>query len=102
MLTVGTCMGPSLRSAAHLRNLLVRRSASGFPPVWQVAQYCRLESANDTSRTTSPHTGHALPVLPCTARLDFFSTLSSLIAQPSARCQAAESTSRIAERSAEH
>ena len=32
----------------------IRRSASGLPPVWQVAQYWRLESANDTSLQYCP------------------------------------------------
>ena len=48
-------------SWAHFNSLDSRRSANGFPPVWQVGQYCRLESANDTSRTTSPHTGQVSP-----------------------------------------
>src|SRR3712207_7896332 len=65
--------------------LLIRRSASGFPPVWQVGQYWRLESAKDTSRTMSPHTGHASPVRPCTARLLFFSLFSSLEDRKSTR-----------------
>ena len=42
-----------------MSSFLIRRSASGLPPVWQVGQYCRLESANDTSRTVSPQTGQA-------------------------------------------
>ena len=46
----------------HLSSLLIRRSASGLPPVWQVGQYCRLESANETSRTVSPQTGQGFPV----------------------------------------
>jgi hypothetical protein len=36
-----------------------RRSARGLPPVWQVGQYWRAESANETSRTVSPQTGQA-------------------------------------------
>ena len=66
----------------HFSSRDIRRSASGLPPVWQVGQYCRLESANDTSRTMSPQTGQGLPVWPCTARWDFFSPLSSLAARP--------------------
>src|SRR5580765_36754 len=62
---VGQVHGVALGYVAHgpilanyyLRNLLVLRSASGLPPVWQVAQYCSEESANDTSRTMSPHVG---------------------------------------------
>jgi len=42
----------------YLSNRDMRRSASSLPPVWQVAQYCSEESANDTSRTVSPQTGH--------------------------------------------
>ena len=38
-----------------------------------------------TSRTVSPQTGHFSPVRPCTARLDFFSPLSSLAARPRER-----------------
>src|SRR5699024_1592058 len=44
----------------------ILRSASSFPPVWQVGQYCREESAKETSATVSPHTGQACPVRPCT------------------------------------
>ena len=29
----------------YFSSRLIRRSASGLPPVWQVGQYCRLESA---------------------------------------------------------
>ena len=47
----------------------IRRSARGLPPVWQVAQYCRLESAKLTSRTVSPQTGQGWPVRPCTAQV---------------------------------
>ena len=42
----------------------MRRSASGLPPVWQVAQYWSEESAKETSRTVSPQTGQACPVRP--------------------------------------
>ena len=73
-----------------------RRSASGLPPVWQVGQYCSEESANDTSRTVSPQTGHFSPVRPWTARLDFFSPLSSLAASPRDRSTASPSTPRMA------
>ena len=58
----------------------MRRSASGLPPVWQVGQYWRLESVKLTSRTVSPQTGHASPVRPWTARVDFFSLVSALAA----------------------
>ena len=74
----------------------IRRSASGLPPVWQVGQYCRLESAKLTSRTMSPQTGHFSPVRPCTARLVFFSPLSSLAARPRERSTASPSSSLIA------
>ena len=80
----------------YLSSLLIRRSASGLPPVWQVGQYCRLESANDTSSTVSPQTGHGLPVCPCTARLDFFSPLSSLACRPRERSTASPRVSRTA------
>ena len=43
----------------YFRRRDIRRSASGLPPVWQVAQYCNEQSANDTSRTVSPHTGRS-------------------------------------------
>ena len=76
----------------HLSSLDIRRSASGLPPVWQVAQYCRLESANETSRTMSPQTGHFSPVRPWTARWDFFSPLSSLAARPRERSTASPRT----------
>jgi hypothetical protein len=36
-----------------------RRSARGFPPVWQVGQYCSAESANETSLIVSPQAGHS-------------------------------------------
>src|SRR5690606_26629631 len=75
-------------SKYYLRNLLVRRSASGLPPVWQVGQYCRDESAKETSRTTSPQTGHFSPVWPWTAMWDFFSPLSSEAARPVLRSTA--------------
>ena len=50
----------------------------------------------DTSRTVSPQTGHVSPVRPCTARWDFFSPFSSLIASPRERSTASPSTVRIA------
>src|SRR5829696_2045770 len=80
----------------YFNNFESRRSASGLPPVWQVGQYCSEESANDTSRTVSPQTGHFSPVRPWTARLDFFSPLSSLAASPRERSTASPSTPRMA------
>ena len=62
--------------ARYLRNLLVRRSAKGLPPVWQVAQYRREESAKDTSRTMSPHPGRT-PVRPMDAHARALGVLSS-------------------------
>src|SRR3954471_22006561 len=85
-----------LGSWGYLSSLDNRRSASGLPPVWQVGQYCRLESAKDTSRTVSPHTGHFSPVRPCTAMFDFFSPFSSLAGSPLDRLTASARTSRIA------
>ncbi len=52
----------ALRTAYYFSSRDRRRSASGLPPVWQVGQYCSDESANDTSRTVSPQTGHGWPV----------------------------------------
>ena len=63
---------------------------------WQVGQYCRDESANETSRTVSPQTGQGIPVRPWTARFDFFSPLSSEAASPEERATASPSTCRIA------
>ena len=40
----GTCW-TFFRSTGYLSSRDIRRSASGLPPVWQVGQYCRLESA---------------------------------------------------------
>ena len=59
-----------------------RRSASGLPPVWQVGQYCSDESANETSRMVSPHTGQGCPVRACTRRPLFFSPFRSAAARP--------------------
>src|SRR6478736_7681925 len=80
----------------YFSSLLILRSASGLPPVWQVGQYCRLESAKDTSSTVSPQTGHAWPARPCTARFDFFSPLSSLACSPRDRSTASPRVSRTA------
>ena len=66
----------------HFSSRLIRRSASGLPPVWQVGQYCRLESAKLTSRTVSPQTGHVSPVRPCTARLRLLLALQLARRQP--------------------
>src|SRR5262250_1251011 len=74
----------------------MRRSASGLPPVWQVGQYCNEESANDTSSTVSPQTGHGWPVRPCTRRPDFFSALRSAAARPALRATASRRDSVIA------
>jgi hypothetical protein len=52
----------SCKYGPYFRNLDVLRSARIFPCVWQVGQYCRAVSANETSRTVSPQTGHASPV----------------------------------------
>ena len=51
-------------AAGYFRKRDVRRSARIFPWVWQPGQYCRAVSAKETSRTVSPQTGHASPVLP--------------------------------------
>src|SRR5699024_2663706 len=78
--------GASSRPApgSYLRNLLVRRSASGLPPVWHVAQYCSDESAKLTSRTTSPQTGQASPARPWTRIPARLASLSSLAGLPEA------------------
>ena len=70
----------------YLSSLDIRRSASGLPPVWQVGQYWNDWSANDTSRTVSPQTGHGSPVRACTRSPERFSPLSvgGLLARPSA------------------
>src|SRR5262249_27589104 len=62
-----------------------RRSAGGLPPGWQGGPDGRAESAKETSRITSPQTGHCSPVLPCTASPAFFSFFSSDAASPSDR-----------------
>ena len=72
----------------------MRRSARTCPPVWQVAQYCRLRSANDTSRTTSPHTGQASPVRPWTRIPRRLASLSSAAGLPDDVSTASVSTSR--------
>ena len=88
---------PALRGRAdYLSSLDSRRSASGLPPVWQVAQYCRDESAKDTSRTVSPQTGHGRPVRPCTRNPDFFSALSRAPPGRPSASTASVSVSRIA------
>src|SRR6516162_7910911 len=73
-----------------------RRSASGLPLVWQVGQYCRAESANETSLMVSPHTGHCCPVLPWTRRPLFFSPFRSAAASPAERSTASVSVVLIA------
>ena len=62
----------------------MRRSASGLPPVWQVAQYWSEESAKLTSRTTSPQTGQASPVRPWTRIPARLASLSSAAGLPEA------------------
>src|SRR6516165_3803750 len=80
----------------YLSNRDRRRSASGLPPVWQVAQYCSAESAKDTSRMVSPHTGQGWPARPCTRKPAFFSALRSPAASPADRATASASELRIA------
>jgi hypothetical protein len=46
-------------SSAYFSSRESRRSARGFPPVWQVGQYCSAESANETSLIVSPQAGHS-------------------------------------------
>ena len=46
-------------SSAYFSSRDSRRSARGFPPVWQVGQYCSAESANETSLIVSPQAGHS-------------------------------------------
>src|SRR5690606_14418839 len=74
--------------ARYLRRRDRRRSARGLPPVWQVGQYWRDESANDTSRIVPPHTGHFWPVRACTRRPVFFSPLRSWASRPRDRSTA--------------
>ena len=73
----------------HLSSYLTsrdsRRSASGLPPVWQPGQYWNDRSANDTSRTVSPHTGQGSPVRACTRRPERFSPLSVAAPWPTER-----------------
>src|SRR6476620_5546219 len=88
--------GFSLARMIYFSSFERRRSASFLPPVWQVGQYCREESANDTSAMVSPQTSHFSPVRPCTRRPDFFSPFRSLAANPSARLMAADSSHLIA------
>ena len=64
---------PSHRRQPYLSSRDSRRSASTLPPVWQVGQYWNDLSANDTSRTVSPHTGHGRPVRACTRSPERFS-----------------------------
>src|SRR5690348_7852126 len=73
-----------------------RRSASGLPPVWQVGQYWRDESANETSLMVSPHTGHSWPVRACTRRPLFFSPFRSAAARPAERFTASPTVVLIA------
>src|SRR6185437_1585287 len=73
------------RSRRYLSRRDSRRSARGLPPVWQVGQYWRAESAKETSLTTSPQTGQFWPARPWTARPAFFSALSSEAASPAER-----------------
>src|SRR5450631_2923900 len=73
------------QARGYLSRRDIRRSASGFPPVWQVGQYCSAESAKETSRTVSPHTGHGWPARPWTWRPDFFSAFRSPAARPADR-----------------
>ncbi len=61
-----------------------------------MAQYCSEESANETSRIVSPHTGQGWPVLACTRSPVFFSPLRSAAARPAERRTASLSVSMIA------
>jgi hypothetical protein len=74
----------------------MRRSANGLPPVWQVAQYCSEESAKETSRITSPHTGQGWPVFACTRSPVFFSPFRSAAARPAERSTASRKVVTIA------
>src|SRR5581483_707809 len=80
----------------YFRRRDMRRSASGLPPVWQVGQYWSEESANDTSRTVSPQTGHGSPVRPWTRRPAFFSAFRSPAASPADLATASRRDSCIA------
>ncbi len=80
----------------YLSSLDIRRSASGLPPVWQVGQYCSDVSANDTSRTVSPHSGHGSPVRAWTRMPARLASLSSLAGLPDAVATAPLSVSRRA------
>src|SRR5438132_14101672 len=82
--------------AGYLSRRDMRRSASGLAPVWQVGQYCSEESAKETSRIVSPHTGQGWPVLPCTRRPVFFSPLRSAAASPPERSTASRNVVTIA------
>src|SRR5258706_2958512 len=88
-------VGAARPRSTYFSSLDRRRSASGFPPVWHVAQYCSAESATDSSWIISPQTGHFSPVLPCTARPDFFSFFSSDAASPADRSTAERSVPTI-------
>ncbi|SKW56888.1 Uncharacterised protein [Mycobacteroides abscessus subsp. abscessus] len=63
-----------------------------MPPVWQVGQYWNDLSANDTSRTTSPHTGQGIPVRACTRNPDRFSPLRVAACCPTLRSTASVRT----------
>lgn len=89
-------MPESTQRAGYLRRRESLRSASGLPPVWQVGQYWSEESAKDTERTVSPHTGHGSPARPCTRSPLFFSALSCPAAVPRARSTAVRSVSSTA------
>ena len=69
----GPVVGHPVLLPTHLSRRESRRSASTLPPVWQVGQYWKDLSANDTSRTVSPHTGHGSPVRACTRSPERFS-----------------------------
>src|SRR6202050_1213975 len=73
-----------------------RRSARGLPPVWQVGQYWRAESANETSLMVSPQTGEAPPALPGARSPLFFSPFRSAAARPAERSTASASVVLIA------
>jgi len=78
------------------RSLDIRRSASGFPPVWQVGQYCSEVSAKLTSRTVSPQTGQGRPVRACTCRPERFSPFIVAARCPTWRSSASMRVARTA------
>src|SRR5581483_11266288 len=94
------CIEPSQslhgHSLPYFRSRDSLRSARGFPPVWQVGQYCSDLVANETSRTVSPHTGQGWPVRPWTRIPDFFSDFRPAAGKPSDRSTASVSTRRRA------